>query len=79
MCMVEWLTMPWRSVSAFHHSMLIIGNTGTVCAASCDRRDLRSGAFQLAVQRQKRGGKLPVFSGAHRLQLGHVSRLDPDE
>ena len=78
-CMVEWLNMPWRSFSAFHQGLLIIGNPEMVCVSWCEWRDLKSAAFSSAVHRQKRGQNLPVFCSRHGLQLGHISYLHPDE
>lgn len=78
-CMVEWLNMPWRSFSAFNQSLLVIKTTEIVCVAWCERIDLRLVAFPFAVHRKKRDRKLPLLYSGHRLQLGHVSCLDPNE
>ena len=57
-----------------------IGNSGTVCAAHWEQSNLGLGAFQWAAQRQKGGRKLPAFPFlVHRLQVGCVSCLYPDE
>lgn len=79
-CAVEWPNMPWRSLPAFHQSLLRIEpqKWGWGVCGLKGKRDLRSMAFPLTSHRQKRW-KACLFSWTHRLQLGHVSCLEPGE
>lgn len=59
--MAEWLNTPCWVFSAFHHSLLITGNTETVYAAQHERNDLRSVPFQFAIHRQRWSRMLSIF------------------
>lgn len=77
MCAVEQPNMPWRSPPAFHQSLLRI--EPQKWGVWPDEKKETSGQWLSHPPVTGRRGGKPVFSRGHRLQLGHVSCLEPDE